>query len=251
MAALASPSPVPTLRLPPAYQLVALAAGHDAFSHACGIAGESGAGTFVWVDRSDVLEFAVVLEPEEPLLAARRAVFAGMTAVADAVASFSPPERPVTFGWPASVLFDGARLGGARLAPPDGCTEEQVPEWLVFSGVLLAVPPAGQDLGAFPEVTWLEAEGFPPAEHVLLIESFARHLMVAFDSWGERGFEAVAEAYLARLPEEFEEGRRSIDTNGDLLLHRPSGLERRPLLPALAEAAWFDPGTGQPRLRSS
>ena len=249
MAAHASPSPVPTLRLPPAFRLVVLEAGQDAFAHACGIAGESGAGTFVWAERADALEFAVILEPEEPLASARRAVFAGMVAMGDAVASFSPPEKPVTFRWPTAVLFDGACLGGARLASPEGCADDEVPEWLVFSGLLLAVPPAGQDPGAFPDVTWLEAEGFPSDEHTILIESFARHLMVAFDSWSERGFQAVADAYLARVPKEPEDRRLDIDVNGDLLRQRESGLERLPLRPALADNAWFGPASSLSRLR--
>jgi len=39
--------------------------------------GQAGAGTLVWVRRYDLVEFAVVLEPDEPLVSARRAFFAG------------------------------------------------------------------------------------------------------------------------------------------------------------------------------
>jgi biotin-(acetyl-CoA carboxylase) ligase len=247
MGALASTSQSLGLRLPPAFRLLTLGAGSDAFAHACAIAGESGAGSFLWVERSDVLEFAVVLEPEEPLVSARRAVFAGMAAIADALASFAPPEKPVTFSWPTTVLFDGGRLGLARLGSPPGCAEDEIPEWLVFSTVLLAISDLKQDPGAFPDVTWLQEEGFEPAEHKLLVESFARHLMVAFDTWGERGFNAVADTYLARLPKEAADGRRGIDENGDLLLHRDTGIERLPLVPALDEASWLDRWTGMPR----
>jgi hypothetical protein len=170
-----------------------------------------------------------------------------MAAIADALASFAPPEKPVTFSWPTTVLFDGGRLGSARLGSPPGCAEDEIPEWLVFSTVLLAISDFAQDPGAFPDVTWLQEEGFEPAEHKLLVESFARHLMVAFDTWGERGFNAVADTYLARLPKEAGDGRRGIDDNGDLLLHRDTGTERLPLLPALDEASWLDRRTGMPR----
>ncbi len=238
----------PTLALPPAYRLVSLREHGDAFAHACRIAPDEGAGAFVWVRRFDVLEFAVVLEPEEPLASARRAVFAGMNAIADALASFAPPEKSVTFAWPATVQVDGGRLGGSRLAWPDGCRDDEVPDWLVFGAQLLAVPVGVLDTGAHPAVTWLQEEGFEREEHEAVIESFARHLMVAFDAWGERGFKAVADTYIARLSEAAAGERRSIDANGDLLIHRPGGVERVPLLGPLREAAWLDPATNLPRI---
>jgi hypothetical protein len=43
--------------------------------------------------------------------------------------------------------------------------------------------------------------------------------------------------------------RREIDDNGDLLVRRlgRSGVERRSLVPALAQSTWLDPATGGPR----
>jgi biotin-(acetyl-CoA carboxylase) ligase len=200
------------------------------------------------VRRFDVLEFAVVLEPEEPLVSARRAVFAGMAAMADALAAFAPPEKPITFIWPTTVLFDGGRLGGGRLGWPEGCAEEAVPDWLVFGGMLLAVRTGSRDPGATPDATWLEEEGFDAAEHPAIVESFARHLMVAFDRWAERGFNAVADSYLARLPKQQGEGLRGLDGNGDLLVHRNGDLSRTPLIKPLEEVEWLDRETGLPRL---
>ena len=62
-----------TLDLPPPFQLVTLREVGDAFAHAQAIAADEGAGTLVHVGRFDLSEFAVVLEPEEPLASARRA----------------------------------------------------------------------------------------------------------------------------------------------------------------------------------
>src|SRR5258705_4898401 len=80
-----------TLDLPPGYTLVALREYGDAFAHGCDIAAEAGAGTLVWGRRYDLVEFAVVLEPDEPFVSARRALFAGMNAAADANAAHWPP----------------------------------------------------------------------------------------------------------------------------------------------------------------
>ena len=53
--------------LPPPFTLVTLREVGDAFAHAMTIAPEQGAGTLVYVGRFDLAEFAVVLEPDEPL----------------------------------------------------------------------------------------------------------------------------------------------------------------------------------------
>src|SRR5262249_40327047 len=77
-------------------------------------AAEQGAGTLVYVGRFDLAEFAVVLEPEEPLETARRALYAGLNALADALAVHAPPERPITFDWPDGVRVNGGLVGGGR-----------------------------------------------------------------------------------------------------------------------------------------
>src|SRR5262245_42442252 len=113
----------PVLDLPPPFRLIALREVGDAFSHATKVASEEGAGTLVYVGRFDLAEFAVVLEPEEPLRTARRAIYAGLAALADALAVHAPPEKPITFDWPDAVRVDGGLVGGARLAWPQGADE--------------------------------------------------------------------------------------------------------------------------------
>src|ERR1700720_3760470 len=136
-----------TLDLPPGYALVPLREFGDAIVHGCAIAADAGAGTLVWVRRYDLVEFAVVLQPDEPLLSARRAFLAGMNAVADALAAPCPPERGVSFGWAEAILFDGGLLGGARLGWPADCAEDEVPAWLVFGVILRAAEMAHVEEG--------------------------------------------------------------------------------------------------------
>ena len=69
------------LDLPPGFRVVTLREVGDAFAHAKANAAELGAGTLVFVGRFDLAEFAVVLEPDEPLRTARRAFYAGMAAL--------------------------------------------------------------------------------------------------------------------------------------------------------------------------
>jgi hypothetical protein len=239
----------PLLDLPPGYSLVSLREHGDAFAHGCAIAAESGAGTLVWVRRYDLVEFAVVLEPNEPLASARRAFFAGMNATADAIAVHCPPERQVNFNWPDTILFDGGVLGGGRLGWPADCGETDVPGWLVF-GVILRAADMAQigEIEAARGVAMLN-EGFEMVETEAIIGSFARHLMTAFDRWNERGFDPVAHDYLGRLSGENADARRGIDVNGDLLVKLPASKAvpaRHGFVAALAKAAWYDPAFRAP-----
>jgi biotin-(acetyl-CoA carboxylase) ligase len=240
-----------TLDLPPGYTLVALRELGDAFAHGCDIAAEAGAGTLVWVRRYDLVEFAVVLEPDEPLVSARRAFFAGMNAVADAIAAHCPPEREVNFNWPDTILFDGGLLGGARLGWPKDCTDDEVPGWLVFSVMLRAANLAHVEEVQAASGVALLSEGFQMVETDAIVESFSRHLMTAFDRWREHGFEPIARDYLERLANGKAGERRGIDRNGDLLVRSPQGSarpDRISLVEALAKAAWYDPQARGPKL---
>jgi biotin-(acetyl-CoA carboxylase) ligase len=242
----------PALDLPPPFRLVTLREVGDAFAHATRVAAEEGAGTLVYVGRFDLAEFAVVLEPEEPLKTARRALYAGLTALADALAVHAPPERPITFDWPDGVRVNGGLVGGARLAWPQGAEENEPPAWLVFAAMIRTVALGAEEPGLRPLSAALEEEGFDDLGSGRLVESFARHLMVALDAWQEHGFGEIAKNYLARLAPQ-SGVRRDIAENGDLLVRRvvtnaaTGEVELRSLLSALGQASWLDPKTGGPR----
>ena len=239
-----------TLDLPPGYTLVALRELGDAFAHGCQIAAEAGAGTLVWVRRYDLVEFAVVLEPDEPLQSARRAFFAGMNAVADAIAAHCPPEREVVFDWPDAIRFDAGLLGGGRLGWPRDCAETDVPAWLVFGVILRAADMVHVEAVQAASGVSLLGEGFEMIDTDAIVESFTRHLMTAFDRWKERGFGAIARDYLERVPQRKAGERRGIDVNGDLLVSLLAGNgapERTSLVDALGRASWYDPQARGPK----
>jgi hypothetical protein len=240
-------APKPVLDLPPPFRLVALREMGDAFVHAMRIAGQEGAGTLVYVGRFDLAEFAVVLEPEEPLRVARRALYAGLVAVADALAVHAPPERPISFEWPDAILVDGALVGGARLGWPHGADEAEPPDWLVFAATIRTAVAADEEPGRHPLSSALEQEGFGDLGSGTLVESFSRHLMAALDVWQAHGFGEIGKNYLTRLAPGCGV-RRELADNGDLLIRRMDAEgERRPLAPALARPSWLDAATGAPR----
>jgi len=189
-----------------------------------------------------------VLEPDEPLRTARRALYVGMTALIDALLTHSPPEKPIVIEWPDAIRIDGGLVGGGRLAWPDGAREDDPPDWMVFGAMIRTVSMNEGEPGLNPLVTALEEEGFTDLTAGSLVESFARHLMVHIDAVQEQGFTAVAREYLQRLPREAGV-RRDIDDGGDLLVRRAGKVEvaRRKLLPRLAAPSWLDLETGGPR----
>ena len=253
----ASPAPTPNaamltdtdIRLPPPFRLAPLREVGDAFAHAKTTAAESGAGTLVFVGRFDLSEFAVVLEPDEPLRTARRTFYVCMAALAETITAHAPPEADIRIDWPGSISVNRGLVGGGQIAWPDRADENAPPDWLVFGAMIRLVSMTGTDAGVHPLSAALEDEGFTELGAERLMESFARHLMVMLDLLQEQGFAAVAKSYLQRLAP--ESGiRRDIDENGDLLLRRTgaTGIERRLLVPALATPSWLDPVTRGPRL---
>jgi hypothetical protein len=222
--------------LPPPYRLLTLRESGDAFAHACRIAAREGAGTLVWVRRFDLAEFAVVLEPEEPLAEARRAFYAGMNALADALTPFTPPTMALSFDWPDGLRVDGVLVGGGRLGWPEA-DEDRAPDWLVFSATVRTAVIRASDPGMRPLLGGLDELGFEAVDSGEILQSFARHLMAGLHDWAEDGFGVVEARYAARLARpSCPEGRGG----------RPDDLER--LREALRTPSWLNPQTGAPWL---
>ena len=237
------------INLPPPFTLVRLRESRDSFAHAIDIAKESGAGTLTYVGRFDLAEFAVVLEPCEPLRTARRAFYAGMVALTDALRAYAPPNKSVSIDWPDAIRIDGGLVGGGRLGWPARAKEDEPSPWLVFGAMIRTVSMTDKEPAVHPLSSALEQEGFGEAGAVQVTESFARHLMLAIDAWQIDGFDGVAREFLSRLPRERQVSRR-IDENGDLVMHRigMDETERHELIKALAVPSWLDPKLGGPRL---
>ena len=242
------------IQLPPPFNLVRLRESGDAFAHACRIAPESGAGTLVYVGRFDLAEFAVVLEPAEPLRSARRAFYAGMIALTDSLRAYAPPNKTIVIDWPGSIRIDGGLVGGGRLGWPGSTAEDAPPAWLVFGAMIRTVTVTDQEAGVYPLASALDQEGFGEAGAVQVTESFARHLMRTIDAWQidtwqVDGFDSLAREYLGRTSRQPQTVQR-IDDRGDLLTRHigTDVIERSDLAQALATPSWFDPARGGPCL---
>jgi BirA family biotin operon repressor/biotin-[acetyl-CoA-carboxylase] ligase len=222
--------------------VVALREGGDALARAVALAPEKGAGTLVWVRSASRVEAAVVLEPEAGLAASRPALFVAASALADALAAFGPPEVPLTFRWPATVLVNGAEVGRARLAWPEGALEGASPDWLVVAVEARISFPRGWEPGHGLQQTALSEEGWDEGATVPeLTAAWARHLMANIAEWGREpphgGFKRLAERFLARLDrdERMGGGKRGLDpASGNLVIERDGQRHAWSLVEALS-----------------
>jgi biotin-(acetyl-CoA carboxylase) ligase len=172
-----------------------------------------------------------------------------MVALADALRAYAPPNKPVTIDWPDAVRVDGGLVGGGRLGWPKSVREDEVPPWLVFGAMIRTVSMTETEAGIHPLASALQEEGFGEIGAVEVTESFARHLMVAFDRWQTDGFASLAHQYLGLMERQPQTSRR-IEANGDLVVQRIGAGKAAPidLAQALAKPTWLDPDSGGPRL---
>ena len=149
--------------LPPAFQLIRLDREVAAFERAIRAAPRGiEHGTVYWSERADLLDMALVLEPEAPASASLEAVHLLTVAGCEALAQLVPPALPVACAWPGDLLLDGARLGGVRAAMAPTIDPAAPPPWLVI-GLRLRLDP----FGAASDTTTAAA----------LVEAVTRHFL--------------------------------------------------------------------------
>lgn len=225
------------LSLPPPFELVGLREAGDAFAHAVSIANDKGAGTIVWARRFGLAEFAVVLEPEEKLRLARRAIYAGMNALGDTLTVHAPPQCTISFDWPDGVRVDEALVGGVRLAWSP-TSEDAPPDWIVFGVMVRTVVMKAGEPGLRPYLGGLDEQGFDELSPGALIEDWTRYFVRELAGWNELGFAAVKTRWLERAAKP----KISINDDGDA---ERTGKRLR-LADALAQPSWMDPATEAP-----
>ena len=226
----------------------------DAVEHAVSIADEAGAGTLVQVGRFDLVELAVVLEPDEPLAGARRVVYAVMNAMGDALAALLPA------GKAGRVRLAGhdprrRRHHRRRAAGVAGHSGERyrAADWLVGGMSLrVALPLSGGAVNPYdvsarghqPGDRRLREDGQPRTDRQLLPLSAA-----AFDGWREAGFEAAGRAF-SRSPAARKARHRASPTMAICWSAAwPARGDRPPsLVGGACRAALARPETGEPWL---
>jgi len=162
-------------------------------------AGRYSAGDLLWSDSRSHLRIALVLEPEVAPARGVEMLFLTMVASTDAIGTLIPPEVALTYGWPATLRANGARIGRARFRQSAELDEDGAPLWLVV-GIEMRLAPIEGDVepGEIPHLTSLADEGAADLDRTLAVEALARHLMTWLHTWGVDGFGPVVENWLFR-----------------------------------------------------
>ncbi|MFN3628258.1 MAG: biotin/lipoate--protein ligase family protein, partial [Parvibaculum sp.] len=160
------------------------------------------------------------LETEQPLATARRILYAGMVAIAEALMP-APGTGRIILEWPHVILRDGCRIATGRLAWPEGFEDDEVPDWLVFGGTV-RTSTRHEKSAQLPATHARRDAEADDAGAQRFLEAFTRRFLAALATWDEGGFEALARIYLRYLP--IENGERcEIGPTGDLLLYGAAG----------------------------
>lgn len=151
-----------------------------------------GAGDLLWVNDPDTLDYAIVLEPEVAREASLQMVFTQMVALGDAIGAIAPPEVPITYRWPDTVLANGATIGHVSAVLADEDTPEGFPAYLVIATHLAIRPKiVRHDPGLTRDSTTLWDEGCGELDALMVLDSTARHFLNWVHTWEEDGFKPV------------------------------------------------------------
>ncbi|MEL6421969.1 MAG: biotin/lipoate--protein ligase family protein [Pseudomonadota bacterium] len=162
-------------------------------------AGRFGAGDVLWARNTQVLDWAIVLEPEVPLREALQMVPLAMVAAGDCIGALTPPKVALAFTWPGTILVNAGRAGFIGAAFPS-VGDDVVPDWLVVHAFLRLRHDGRSEPGDQPDETVLAEEGCPDLTRTELIESYSRHVMSWLDTWRTDGFKTVHGAWMRHGP---------------------------------------------------
>ena len=185
-------------------------------------AGELEAGSVVWARNTSVMDWAIVLAPDVPLVRAMQMVPLGLVAAADCVGALTPPQVGLMFRWPATILVNGAEAGFAEAAAST-TDPGAVPDWLVVRVMMRLRGDEGHEPGERPDQTSLAEEGCPDLTRTELIESYSPHFMTWLNTWTDDGFHPVHSAWTFKASD--DNTAYSFDIDGRTIAGTFTGLD--------------------------
>jgi BirA family transcriptional regulator, biotin operon repressor / biotin---[acetyl-CoA-carboxylase] ligase len=187
----------------------------------------------VWASPPGNLYVSLVLRPDAPPAQAAQLSFAAALGLGEAITALVPPLVELRYKWPNDVLLNGRKIAGILLESESG--RDGGLDWLVLGvGVNITSHPPETERPA----TSLRDEGAGAATPELVLEGFARSLLVWTNRWLEGGFGPIRAAWLrrasgvgemirVRLDREELVGRfAELDHDGALLLDTAAGRRR-------------------------
>ena len=173
--------------------------------------GKFGAGDVLWVQDSNVLNYAIVLEPDVDRDRALEMVFTQMAALGDAIGALAPPEVAITHHWPNKILANGAFIGEVNAILSTEDDDDGNPRHMVIWTQIDVRPrSATLDPGVNKQKTTLWDEGCGDLNALDVLTSAARHFTTWVHTWEEEGFQPVLVQIDGRM-----ETEHPLELNGD------------------------------------
>ena len=188
------------LALPPLYEPVTLpASAADAPAYALKLAVSGAqAGVFVWSDRDDMLDCALVLRPEISAAAVRPVILVAALALSDAIGSVAEGAVPSELIWPGEIRLNRGTVAGVSLDLADTKEDTQTPSWAVVSMAVRIAGRQGEEGGERMDQTSLRQEGLGDITSRMLAEAFGRYFLSWMDQWENGGFAPIARNWMDR-----------------------------------------------------
>ncbi len=210
-------------QLPPLLSAEKVSNDIDVFQKAISSATTSETGTVFYSEKNEMVDIAILLNPEVNQKKCNQMLYVLIVAAGDAIGALAPPEVMVTHSFPGYIYLNKGEAGVVNFAIDSQNEENQVPEWLVL-GLKLKLKQF-EDMEKDhpdPDITSLETEGAGFISRIRLIESICRHFLAWINQWEEDGFAPVVKMWGQRIESDKEinlEGGKSakfitVDENG-------------------------------------
>lgn len=161
--------------------------------------GTLGAGDVVWARNTQVAEFAFVFEPDVVRARAMDMRLVFQTAIADGLGTLMPSQTAIHFGWPDTIIVNGAKLGETLLITSER-EDGGVPDWLVAAGRLVLTRDLdGLEPGLVRDESSLAEEDGADLDRSTIIGTISAHVLVSIRDWEEAGTRAFADRWLGRV----------------------------------------------------
>lgn len=211
--------------MPPLYEPVLMPAGApDAKIHARDLAASGAqAGTFVWDDRDDFLDCALVLRPEISAAAVRPAILVAALALSDAIGSVAEGAVPSELVWPGEIRLNKGTVACVWLDLANAKEDAQTPSWAVISASVRIAGRPDEEGGERMDQTSLRQEGLGDITSHMLAEAFGRYFLTWMDQWENGGFAPIAKNWVDRATSTGKDAVMMI--SGELIAGAVEGLD--------------------------
>ena len=190
-------------QLPPLLKAEKVSKEIDVFQKAISSSKKSETGTVFYSEKNDIVDLAILLNPEVSQKKCNQMIYVITVAAGDAIGALAPPEVIVTHSFPGYIYLNKGEAGVVNFAIDKQKNDSDIPEWLILGFQLkLKQSTKIEEDHPDPDVTSLETEGAGFISRTRMIESVCRHFLAWLNQWEDEGFGPVIKMWNQRIEED-------------------------------------------------